>query len=108
MSETTEATEDLVQTSTRTSHVRVVTFSGGPVIEHRGYRFIADRLSYRWANDEAPATYTVTGQRLKKDGRPGELTGKIEYRHVDSKPNEFDQREALPGWAQPLLEEGTK
>lgn len=109
MSETTdETTEDLVRTSARTSHARVITFTGGPVIQHRGYRFIANRLSYRWMNDDTPSTYTVTGQRLKKDGRPGELTGKIEYRGEGAPPNQFDRRETLPDWAQPLLEKGTK
>jgi hypothetical protein len=105
MTETsTEATEDLKAHQDNTRHKRVISFTGGPVIETRGYRFIASTMSFYWSNDGDPRTYTVTGQRLKKDGRPGELTGKIEYRHPATEVSEYDRREALPDWAQTLLE----
>jgi hypothetical protein len=107
MTETsTEVPEDLKAHRDYTNHHRVIGFTGGPVIETgRGYRFIADQMTFRWTDDKVPATYTVTGQRLKKDGRPGELTGKIEYRHPANEASEYDRREALPDWAQTLLEE---
>lgn len=106
MSETTtEAPEDLVAHRDYTRHKRVIAFTGGPVIETtRGYRFIADQITFHWTNDENPMDYTVTGQRLKKDGRPGELTGKIEFRHPSTEASDFDRREVLPDWAATLIE----
>jgi hypothetical protein len=102
---TTEAPEDLKVTRDTTLHKRAVRFTGGPVIEtSRGYRFIADAISFYWTNDEDPKTYTVTGQRLKKDGRPGELTGRIEYRHETEKSYPGDRMEVLPDWAKTLIE----
>jgi hypothetical protein len=87
-------------------HRRVIRFTGGPVIESReSKRFIADTLEFQWTDEKTPGGYYVSGRRVKKDGKPGELLGRIQYRPDDVEKPEIDRRQPLPGWVRQLIEE---
>lgn len=103
---TAETTDAPALFRANTYHRRTVRFTGGPVLESRDRkRFIADVLEYQWTDNREPGGYYVSGQRLKKDGRPGELRGRIQYRPDEVEDPDVDRRQPLPDWLRKLMKE---